>query len=123
MELNVRSGVGFVTEFSYDPNIEKYSITLGQKMVLDCIESYKNSIEWMHGLEILQRGYFNKEISIQNILASAALHEFAHFLTYLKHDNSIHNEDFYDVLDYLHHDNVLIDGLLEFLNKDPLLEF
>lgn len=79
-------------------------LTYGEKMV-ESKCSTRQALAWLSSREIMARGYFNKELTLLNILAHTCLHEFSHVCQVLlkrRYDGSVHNEEFYKILDSAH---------------------
>jgi hypothetical protein len=104
-KLTFRVGTGKRTYCSSKRSSKDAKITYGVKMIESCLYSERKSSGWTHGKEILKRGYFEKKITPQTILTAVLIHETAHYFQMLAnkvYDGSIHNEEFYEILDRMH---------------------
>lgn len=108
VSLKFRVGTGKATYHSSPVNNvgpRKHQITYGVKMVASKHSSYSQAILWTTGKEILLKGYFDKRVTLQTLLAHTILHEYAHFYQVLsggRTRGSVHNEKFYRILNQLH---------------------
>lgn len=62
-------------------------------------------VGWRTAREIHQRGYYQGELTLLNVLAHTMAHEFSHFVQVVlgrAYDGSVHNAEFYAILDRLH---------------------
>lgn len=101
----VRVGAGRATHHQVDLGSGKHWITFGAKMVADKLAPELCG-SWLSTREILARGYFQRQVSVANLLAHTGCHEFAHFLQTIsgaRLRGSVHNPAFYRILDDLHH--------------------
>lgn len=101
--LHCRVGHGEATYYRTAGNNE-HTLTYGWKMVASkCDEEAARN--WRTGREILARGYFGGELTLPSLLAHTCCHEFAHLVQSVKGwiaRGSIHNAQFYRVLDRIH---------------------
>lgn len=64
-----------------------------------------DAARWTTGKEITNRRYFGVDLSLMNCLAHTAVHEFGHVIQRIngwRYDGSVHNTDFYRILDRIH---------------------
>lgn len=104
-EISFRVGSGKRTYFSSEYGSISGSITYGVKMIESCLESYNVASGWTHGKEIINRKYYNGILTPHNCLAAVALHEVAHYYQHLIYERkfgSVHNKEFYKILDKMH---------------------
>lgn len=112
--FSIRIGKGKATYYS-PLDIE---ITIGLKMLEDTL-TLSSSKSWRHGKEILNRKYFNGELTYQHMCVAAILHEYAHFIVHMRKEGlkgSVHNDVFYAILDQLYKDNYH-ENILSALNE------
>ena len=60
---------------------------------------------WVTSYEIETKGYFDGQLNYLNLLAHTCCHEFSHLIQSINgwcKKGSIHNEDFYGILDQLY---------------------
>lgn len=106
----------------------KSIIVYGKKMIESKLSSYKNCSNWLTSKEIISRNYFNKEITIQNVLCAVIMHETAHYFQVIagyRDIGSVHNEHFYRILDKMYASGAT-QKVYDYLNKHQLfrnLEF
>jgi len=82
----------------------KHSITFGQKMV-ESKRCKQKSAGWTTGKEILNRKYYNGELSFPHLMAHTVLHEVAHYHCIAlngRDRGEVHTPEFYDSLSLLH---------------------
>ena len=82
----------------------RHRLTFGWKMIASKHDPVLAS-QWLTGREMLQRGYFSGQFTLTALLAHTCCHEFAHLVQGLNGwmaRGSIHNEQFYRVLDSLY---------------------
>lgn len=97
-----RVGSGRATYHSQRNNMHR--ITYGQKM----LQNKRNLAEarnWITCYEIESRGYFQGELNYAHLLAHTCCHEFSHLIQSINgwwKRGSIHNQDFYRILDQLY---------------------
>ncbi len=107
-------------------------ITIGKKCVEENFLSPLTASKWLHFREIIDRGYFDRQISPSTMLTGILCHEFAHFVQVLlgaRPRGSVHNDAFYKILDRIHHNghaekirNTLLTHLSNLSLKDQFLE-
>lgn len=106
-----------------------HKIVYGQKMVESVLSSRTSASTWTMSRENARFNFFNGAVTPQVVLASAVIHEFAHFIQTLNGDRkmgSVHNHAFYSLLLKLHGDGGVSARVLEYLMKDKVfseLEF
>lgn len=118
VKLHIEMGTGKST---YHQKIEskKHKIVFGIKMVREQTRSEFVAAQWTHGKEILNRGYFNKNMDVKNVLVAVLLHEFSHFIQTIiggRTYNSVHNAKFYQILDRMYekgYDKLVMNFLLQ----------
>lgn len=80
-------------------------LNYGKKMVTSK-STRSEALGWTTGKEIVNRGYFNREINFVNMMAAVVLHEFAHVIQNTipgaRTRGSVHNRHFYSILDRMH---------------------
>lgn len=104
VQLTFKVGTGKKTYHMGDGNT--HAITFGSKMVLKKRYSARACAVWTTGQEILQRGYFGSRLELPELLTHTACHEFAHFVQVIlgrRYRGSCHNDEFYQILDRIHH--------------------
>ena len=82
-----------------------FTITFGVKTIYDKIHSPLRASLWLSTREIIENGYFSGTLTPANVLVHTACHEFAHFIQELlgqRQKGSVHNEQFYKILDKMH---------------------
>jgi hypothetical protein len=80
-------------------------ITIGAGMVIDKANSREHASRWRTGKEILSRGYWQGELTLQSVLVHTVMHEYAHYHQYIKglrRPGSVHDDGFYQCLDALY---------------------
>jgi sporulation protein YlmC with PRC-barrel domain len=95
-------------------------IVYGQEMVSSVLSSKKRAMSWTMGKENIKYNFFKGNVTPQILLASVAVHEFAHFIQVLmggRTAGSVHNKCFYTVLNKLHKSDFAQD-VLNFLMED-----
>lgn len=103
-----------------------HKITYGIKMIENKIGSFKDASRWTTGKEIVNRKYFDGDLTIQKVLAHTVCHEYAHFIQVLgeyREYRSVHNDKFYEILDRIHKSgaaNLVLDYLNEFSDFSEL---
>lgn len=83
----------------------KHKIVYGIEMVRMQSRSQADAYNWTNGKEVIDRKYFNGDLSLKNSMTSVVLHEFSHFIQCIlgeRKRNSVHNEKFYEILDLMH---------------------
>nr|WP_166268851.1 hypothetical protein [Marinobacter caseinilyticus] len=102
--LACRVGAGQATYHRFDPRLRQHSITFGARMII-AKHRPDTAAGWLSSREILNRGYFDGQLSTLNLLAHTCCHEFAHLLQHVagkRKRGSVHNRHFYEILDNLH---------------------
>ncbi len=102
-KINLRVGTGKRTCYFH----RKREITYGLLMIENKLIR-KNAFYWTTGKEIIDRNYFNGEFTYKNLIIATVLHEYAHFIQSLQYKrvrNSVHNSDFYNILDSFYDNN------------------
>ncbi|WP_097459791.1 hypothetical protein [Mangrovitalea sediminis] len=116
--LVVRLGSGRATYHRYDPVRREHLINLGLEMIA-AKQQPGQCGEWLSTREILNRGYFQRQVSVAHLLAHTCVHEFAHLVQTVQGERrrgAVHNPAFYRILDNLHADGVA-DAVLEYLTS------
>lgn len=102
--LHCRVGRGEATYYSAREE-GQHLLTYGWKMVASKYDAGL-ARQWRTGAELLQRRYFEGEMTVANVLAHTCCHEFGHVIQgingWISH-GSIHNADFYRIVDRIHH--------------------
>ena len=96
-----------------------YLITYGRKMV-QSKRCRRSATTWATAQEIVARGYFGGVLEYGSLLAHTACHEVAHVVQDLNgwiSQNSIHNQNFYQILDRLHASDIAARVLAELVSK------
>lgn len=102
--ISCRTGSGRAT---YCKQLSQgYVITYGRQMVGDKF-SAEDCQGWLTGREIMERGYFDGQLSPVNLLTHTLCHEFAHILQFLgepgrRINQRSHTARFYRELDAIH---------------------
>ncbi|TVP54736.1 MAG: hypothetical protein EA349_10715 [Halomonadaceae bacterium] len=102
--LTCRPGRGRATYHRHDPGAHHHEIVYGTHMVADKADP-GHCAGWLSTREIRQRGYWQGEVSMLNLLAHTCCHEFAHLqqsLTGVRRRGQVHTPRFYQLLDDLH---------------------
>jgi hypothetical protein len=87
-------------------------VTYGKKMLEDKLDQNRAE-QWLTGIEIVEKKFFDGVVSYKNLVAHTILHEMAHALQTIMGDRtykSVHNKAFYQWLRLLHQkcgDNVV----------------
>tara|TARA_R110002124_G_scaffold128157_19_gene288728 strand:+ start:25625 stop:26188 length:564 start_codon:yes stop_codon:yes gene_type:complete len=79
-------------------------LTYGTEMIVSKSDKACLSL-WTTGREVSQRGYYNGELSLLNVLAQTIVHEFGHVVQIIlgrRYKGSVHNAEFYQILDRIH---------------------
>jgi hypothetical protein len=103
-KLEIKIGSGKSTYHRENPT-NRHKIVFGTDMVRETMESEYVSSKWTHGDEIVERNYFNGDLSPQNMMVAAIIHEYAHFIQVImgyRTRKSVHNKEFYEILDRMH---------------------
>ena len=106
--LKSRTGSGLATYCKHEIKNNNFTITYGKKM----IKSKFNQNEVRHWLtyrEIIGRNYFDGETTLLNLLSHTICHELSHFIQQLRgwhKRGSIHNMQYYQILDDMHDTNI-----------------
>ena len=82
----------------------EFTLTYGVKMIASKFH-YDTASRWATFAELTTRGYYNSEITPLNLLSHTVCHEFTHIIQAIKgwrYDGSVHNKEFYYLLDKLH---------------------
>ena len=110
-----RVGSGRATYHLHKDNI--HVITYGQKMLISK-RNISDARSWITGYEIESRQYFGGRLNYAQLLAHTCCHEFSHLIQAINgwwKRGSIHNQDFYRILDQLHESDKA-KQVLEFIN-------
>ncbi len=102
--LICRVGSGQATYHRYDNRTHTHVINFGRRMIAAKYHP-ETASAWLSAREIRKRNYFDGYVSPLNLLAHTCCHEFAHLLQQIagkRHYGSVHNSDFYEILDQLH---------------------
>tara|TARA_B100002049_G_scaffold204909_1_gene164723 strand:+ start:13251 stop:13778 length:528 start_codon:yes stop_codon:yes gene_type:complete len=125
VSLEFRVGSGKATYHSSPrlrTGVRKHQITYGVKMIASKLTSRNVAMKWRTGKEIKCMGYYDKNVTMQTLLAHTILHEYAHFyqtLTGGREYGSVHNDEFYRILNRLHECG-LADDLLDWLMQHDI---
>lgn len=98
-------GSGRRTYHVYKKSSKTHIIVFGIKMIESKTLNFSSLKRWTTYSEIYNRKYFNSIGNIQTSLAATVVHEVAHLfqnLIYGRIKNSVHNDEFYSVLDKMH---------------------
>jgi hypothetical protein len=104
--LECRVGSGQATYHRFDASTRSHRITYGMRMITAKFRG-ETANGWLSSREIRKYGYFGGAVSTRNLLAHTCCHEFAHLLQQVagkRLRGSVHNPDFYRLLDELHAD-------------------
>lgn len=102
--LRVRIGCGLATYHRFEPGTRTHLINLGLGMIR-AKQAPAQCSAWLSAREIVERHYFDGQVSTANLLAHTCCHEFAHLLQSARGERkrgSVHNRAFYRLLDQLH---------------------
>lgn len=106
-KLTIRVGSGKKTYLSHPRDVKAnahMTLTYGVKMVAS--KTDPNYIcKWLTSREVHERKYYGGQITLLNVLAHTIAHEFGHFVQVIlgrRYDGSVHNEEFYVILDRIH---------------------
>lgn len=102
-QLLTRVGSGKQTYCRSESN-NRFTITYGMKMVESNLDQTL-ALSWLSTKEIQQRGYYDGQLTLLNLLSHTVCHEYVHIIQNLKdwrYDGSVHNEEFYYLMDRLH---------------------
>jgi|GEM_PF-3373113 len=80
-------------------------IVLGVKCLADQLNSRRTACKWLSAKEITKRKYFRGQLLPAELLVHILCHEFAHFVQVLlgrRYKGSVHNKEFYEILDRVH---------------------
>lgn len=103
-----RPGAGRATYHKHKHGSLTHTITFGAEMV-QSKTTPKEIAHWTTSREIIERGYYNGELSTLNALAHCCLHEAGHLVQVLlgrRYKGSVHNEEFYQILDRSHQSEI-----------------
>lgn len=120
--LHCRVGHGEATYYR-TAGINDHILTYGWKMVASKRDE-KAARRWRTGREIVSRGYFGGDITLPALLAHTCCHEFAHLVQSIRGwiaRGSIHNAQFYRVLDRIHASGAA-DRVLDYLLQQARAE-
>jgi hypothetical protein len=120
--LAVIVGSGKATYFK--SSISHPLITYGIKMISSGMSSIIEASGWRHSRELIKYGFFGGNFTAQTFLASVAMHEFAHFIVFLKfgpENRIVHGPQFEGVLNELYRSD-LSDKLMSYLVNYPPLK-
>lgn len=118
-KLTIKIGTGKATHHKKLSH-GNHQIVFGVDMIKEVMESEYISSKWRHGEEIVERQYFNGVLSPQHMMVAAVMHEYAHFVQVLNGGRtykSVHNKNFYEILDRMHangHANNILIYLMSF---------
>jgi hypothetical protein len=104
IELRCRVGSGKRT-YHRKLSANVHLLNYGIKMVGNKRLNPASASRWTTGREILKRGYFDSSLTLSNIISHTVVHEFSHLIQVLngwRYDGSVHNEDFYNVVDRIY---------------------
>lgn len=102
--FNARIGTGRATYCRFENKRQAVGLTFGQELVADH-QNPERVLAWLSTTEVLQRGYFNRELSFINLVSHVVCHEVAHVVQVVRGErtrNSVHNAGFYRILDRMH---------------------
>lgn len=106
-DLVLRVGSGEKTCVSHARDLTKnarLTLTYGKMMVKSKMDPYE-LCRWRTSREVFERNYFEKELTLLNVLAHTIAHEFGHVVQNIlgrRYAGSVHNEEFYAILDRIH---------------------
>lgn len=103
-ELTFRVGTGRKTYLRHCRESPAMVITYGYKMVADKTDS-STMCTWLTAREIYDRGYYNRQLTLLNVLSHTIAHEFGHCVQVIlgrRYNGSVHNAEFYEILDRIH---------------------
>ncbi len=117
IQLRCRVGRGQATHHTQQG--QQHTLTFGRKMVASkrCARQARN---WTTGRELVGRGYFSGNFGYAELMAHTCCHEFAHLVQSLNgwyRRGSIHNADFYRILDQMHQGGIA-DRVLQVLQLE-----
>lgn len=102
LDFSCRVGSGRATHHKHSGL--KHEITYGIEMVRSKHRPSEIA-RWTTGKEILKRGYYGGRLSLLNAIAHTANHELSHLVQVVlgqRYDGSVHNDEFYTILDRLY---------------------
>lgn len=105
--LQCRVGSGEATYYSPRGKYQ-HVLNYGWKMVASKYDPAM-ARQWQTGRELLQRRYFDGDFALSTVLAHTCCHEFGHVIQGINgwiSRGSVHNEDFYRIVDRIHHSGV-----------------
>lgn len=82
----------------------RLTLTYGKMMVADVMDP-DELCRWRTSREVFERNYFDKQLTLLNVLAHTIAHEFGHVVQNIlgrRHEGSVHNQEFYAILDRIH---------------------
>lgn len=103
VELTLRVGTGKRTAVLHRPT-GPLTLVYGTKMVEAKCDPARMA-QWRTSKEIVERGYFDGDLTLLNSLAHTVTHEFAHVVVVvmgLREANKSHSPEFYRILDKAH---------------------
>lgn len=106
-DLVLRVGSGEKTCVSHARDITKnarLTLTYGKMMVASKMDPGE-LCRWRTSREVFERNYFDKQLTLLNVLAHTIAHEFGHVVQNIlgrRYDGSVHNKEFYAILDRIH---------------------
>lgn len=103
VSLSFRPGRGSKTY--HQARDDSHVIILGVACLADQLESKKAACRWLSASEIQKRKYFGGRLLPAELLVHILCHEFAHFVQVLlgrRYRGSVHNKEFYEILDRIH---------------------
>jgi len=124
-KLKTRIGCGMATYCKFNPKENAFTITYGKKMIESKFHLQQAKL-WMTYREVLSRNYYNQDTSLVNILAHTVCHEFAHVIQLITKQaikGSIHNTNFYSILDKIHlsnEANIIRDNLENYFSSNAI---
>lgn len=104
VNFSTRVGAGKATHCKNTNGRRNFEVTYGMGMIQSKADP-NQAKSWTTGKEIIKRGYYNGELTMENLLAQTVCHEFAHAVQVIngwRHYGEVHNADFYRVLDRMH---------------------
>jgi hypothetical protein len=117
--LQTRVGSGRLTQCRHDRLLPgRHTITFGRDMVRSKAGGPTQALRWATGREIARRGFFGGDLTLANLLAQTACHEFAHVLDRAAQRGQRirpHGPSFYAALKRIH-----ADGAADLVREDLL---
>jgi len=117
-KISFTVGTGSRTCFKFDSRRTRGKFVYGVKRIHERFDFF-SSVRLLTAVEIADRGYFHGKVTPSTSLAAVVLHEFAHLIEVVRHDerNGSHTPEFYKVLDRMHQSQYPAIIHSEILNK------